>query len=65
MKNSNFKEDLDISVYDVRGRKVFNQSFKNSNDFSQTIRLDNVESGMYLLNVTDGVNTTTKKLIIE
>ena len=65
MKNTVFKEDVEIYVYDIRGRKVFYQSFKNSNNFIQQIRLNDVESGMYILNVTDGENTKTKKLIID
>ncbi|WP_336128260.1 proprotein convertase P-domain-containing protein [Mesoflavibacter sp. CH_XMU1422-2] len=65
MKNTVFIEDVEIYVYDIRGRKVFYQSFKNSNDFIQQIRLNDVESGMYILNVTDGENTKTKKLIID
>ena len=65
MSNTAFNENLSITVYDIRGRQVYNQAFKNSNEFNQTIKLNDVESGMYMLNISDGVSRVTKKLIIK
>ncbi|WGD36099.1 reprolysin-like metallopeptidase [Olleya sp. YS] len=65
LNNNNFDNDISIDVYDVRGRKVYNNLFENSNDFNQTITLNNVEAGLYLLNITDGNLTLTKKLVIK
>lgn len=63
--NSNSGRDITIGVYDVRGRRIFNNSYVNASDFTQTIRLNSVEAGMYLVTVSDGVNKTTKKIIVE
>ncbi|WP_289043422.1 reprolysin-like metallopeptidase [uncultured Olleya sp.] len=65
LKNNNLNNKLNVVVYDVRGRKVYNTSFVNSNDFKQTIKLNNVESGLYLLNVSDGNSAMIKKLVIK
>ncbi|WP_397363816.1 T9SS type A sorting domain-containing protein [Olleya sp. R77988] len=65
MTNNNLDKTLNVVVYDVRGRRVYDSSFVNSNDFNQTIKLNDVEAGLYLLNVTDGNATMTKKLIIK
>ncbi|QXP60985.1 reprolysin-like metallopeptidase [Olleya sp. HaHaR_3_96] len=65
IKNNNLNSNLNVIVYDVRGRRVYTNSFANSNDFNQTIKLDNVESGLYLLKVTDGRSTITKKLLVR
>jgi len=56
---------LDVVVYDIRGRRVYMSSFENSNDFNQTIKLDNVDSGLYLLKITDEKSTITKKILVR
>jgi len=63
--NSNSGDDIRINVYDIRGRKVFNNRYTNNGNFNQVIRLDDVQSGIYLINVTDGLRTETKKIIIK
>lgn len=57
--------DINISVFDIQGRSVFNNSFNNTTDFSQVINLNNVQSGMYLVEVTDGDKQTIKKILVE
>ena len=49
----------------MRGRSIFQKNYNPTNVFEQVIQLDNVESGIYLVNVSDGVNQTTKKIIIK
>jgi len=57
---------IDISVFDIRGRSIINNTYKNtSGEFKQAINLGKVESGMYLLNINDGSKTVTKKIIVE
>lgn len=58
-------EDIHISVFDIRGRKVFNQTYSNTGKFSQNINLNNVQSGVYLMNVKDGKTSETRKIVIE
>ncbi len=59
------ERSINIEVYDIRGRAIFRKSYDNNGDFNQEIHLSNVQSGMYILNVNDGLRKTTKKLIIK
>ena len=58
-------EDINIKVYDIRGRKLFENRFKNTTNFRENIRLDNAPSGMYLIHISDGLRTVTKKIIVH
>lgn len=57
--------NVDLQVFDIRGRSVFNNSYDSAGEFNQTINLGNVQSGMYLLNVNTDAGKVTKKLIVE
>jgi subtilisin-like proprotein convertase family protein len=63
--NSNSGNDIKVDVYDIRGRKIFNNVYSNTPDFTQTINLNNVQSGVYLVNVNDGNGQVTKKIIVD
>lgn len=63
--NSISNNDIKISVFDIRGRQVFNNNYKASAQFNEAINLGSVQSGMYMLQVSDGVNTHTKKVIVN
>ena len=63
--NGSLERQISIAVYDLRGRSIFNNSFQNGGDFNQEIQLSHVQSGMYILNVSDGLRSTIRKLIIE
>lgn len=57
-------EDVSIVLYDIRGRKVFANTYKNNASiFTKTINLDTISSGMYLLKVKSGAKQTTKKIV--
>ncbi|WP_223032387.1 zinc-dependent metalloprotease [Hanstruepera marina] len=62
---SNSGKDINVEVFDIRGRSILNQSYRNTGDFNQTISLDNAQSGMYLLNINDGDKKVTKKIIVN
>ncbi|SDR69064.1 Por secretion system C-terminal sorting domain-containing protein [Formosa sp. Hel1_31_208] len=63
--NSSSNEDIIVDVYDIRGRRIFNNTYVNNADFNEVVRLNNVQSGMYLVTVSDGDKKTTKKIIVE
>lgn len=63
--NSSSNEKVMVTVYDIRGRKVFDETFENSSTFSQSINLNSVQAGMYLVKVSDGSKQATKKIIVE
>ena len=59
-------DDVTVSLYDVRGRNVYNEKFKNSNTtFNQEISFENLQKGLYLLNVDADGKKSTKKIIIK
>lgn len=63
--NSTSDATITMELFDIRGRKVFNNEYANNGNFDQTINLSNVTAGVYLLNVSDGVSKETKKLVIQ
>ena len=63
--NSNSGNDIKVDVLDIRGRRIFNNVYTNTGDFNETISLDNVQSGMYLVTVNDGNNEITKRIIVD
>ena len=48
---------LKVVVYDILGKQVMNKSITNSIDISQ------LEKGVYILKLSDGVKLTTKRII--
>lgn len=58
-------DQVGIQVFDLSGRSVFKESYETASSFNQNINLNNVSSGMYLVNIVDGDRTVTKKIIIE
>ncbi len=63
--NSPFSNKVSVEVFDIRGRAILNNSYDGSGNFIENINLSNVQSGMYLINVSDGVNKFTRKIIIN
>jgi hypothetical protein len=65
VKLNTVNTNVDIVVYDIRGRKVYNETFKPESNFNQVVNLGSAESGVYLLQISDGTRTKTKKIIVE
>ncbi|WP_083478349.1 T9SS-dependent choice-of-anchor J family protein [Lacinutrix himadriensis] len=64
--NLSTSQDVNVTLYDVRGRKVFANSYNNSNaTFNKTINLETVSAGLYLIQFESGSKKTTKKLVIK
>ena len=61
----NSGEDITVRVYDIRGRAVFTNRFSASNRFEEIINLNNAQSGVYLLQILDGSQTVTRRIIID
>ncbi len=60
------KEDVQVSLFDIRGRKVYANKFDNNSvSFNKTIDFSAMASGVYLLNVESGAKKATKKLVIQ
>ncbi len=58
-------EDVMITVFDIRGRKIYSNTFKTNRNFNQTINLDSAQSGVYLMTVSNGRDQLTKRVIIN
>ena len=57
--------DVKIHIYDIKGRRIYNQDFENRINFSQTINLENVQSGIYVMTISNGDAQLTKRVIIN
>jgi len=57
---------VNMNIYDIRGRKVFGNVYnKGVADFNEVIRLNSIQSGVYLLEITTGESSVIKKIVIE
>jgi len=63
--NSSESSKINVEVYDIRGRVIYKNIYKESGDFSEKINLNHINSGMYILTVSDGLRKSTKKIIVE
>ena len=62
---TSLSNNVKVSVHDMRGREVFNKSYGNNGLFNELLRLDNVQSGIYLVTVQDGARKSTKKMVVN
>ena len=58
-------QDVNLVMYDIRGRQVYAKSYQSSYTFSQRINVEHLASGLYVLKVTNGTQSTIKKIVIE
>lgn len=59
-------EDVNISVFDIRGRQIFNNLYSNNNSiFNKTINLDTSSTGIYILKVEAGNKSAFKRIIVK
>lgn len=59
-------EAIDVEVYDINGRRIFDKQFNSTSQlFDTQINLNQVASGVYLVKVKNGHFQTNKKIIIE
>ena len=63
--NSSSQNNVGITVHDMRGRIIFDNSYNNTGLFSQNIQLDNAQSGVYLVTVKNGDRKEVKRIVIE
>ncbi|MBO3099238.1 zinc-dependent metalloprotease [Gelidibacter pelagius] len=57
--------EIKVAIFDIRGRKVMENRFENTTNFREVIRLDHAESGMYLINISDGFKSVTRKILVN
>ena len=49
----------------MRGREIFNKSYNSNGLFNESLQLENVQSGIYLVTVQDGSRKEVKKIVIQ
>ena len=58
--------NVDIVIYDLLGRKVVNQSYKNQfNNFEENLELGSLAGGIYILSVKRANKMSSHKIRIE
>jgi subtilisin-like proprotein convertase family protein len=57
--------EIKINVHDIRGREIFNKSYNNNGLFNESLQLNNVQSGVYLVTVQDGARKEVKKIVVQ
>ncbi|NQY30159.1 MAG: T9SS type A sorting domain-containing protein [Flavobacteriaceae bacterium] len=62
---SNSGNNISIIVYDIKGRVIFSKVYTDTINFTQRVNLKSVQSGIYLVNVTDGHSKVVRKIIIN
>jgi subtilisin-like proprotein convertase family protein len=62
---SNTGNEIKVNVHDIRGREIFNKSYNNNGLFNETLQLNGVQSGVYLVTVQDGARKEVKKIVVQ
>lgn len=58
--------DVNVDIYDISGRLVYKNTFKNNlTQFNNTINLNGVVAGVYIANISNGTSSTSHKIVIE
>lgn len=57
---SNLNSERTISIFDVLGKEVIKTTTSNT-----TITIANLNSGVYMVKITEGTKTATKKLVVK
>ena len=63
---TNDTTDLELRVFDLRGRKIYSNSFEARRHFNETINLETAKAGVYLMTVSGGESQQkTKRILIK
>lgn len=58
-------DKINVVVFDLRGRVILDKQYQNNGLFNESIQLNNVESGVYLVKIQDGSRKIAKKIVVE
>jgi hypothetical protein len=56
---------ISISVYDILGKQILNNTYENTGRFEENIEVSSFKAGIYLVRVGDESTFSTRKLIIR
>jgi subtilisin-like proprotein convertase family protein len=63
--NASNGNEVKVLVHDMRGRLILEKNFESAVTFNQNIQMNNAQTGVYLLTVTDGDIKQTRKIVVE
>ncbi len=63
--NSTSNSKINVQIYDISGKTILNNLYKNTFAFEKTIKLNSIQSGVYLIKVSDGERESIDKIIIK
>ncbi len=63
--NNAGSNDIKVNVFDMSGRKIFENNYTSQATFNENIQLNNAAAGVYLVSVTDGSRKMVKRIVIE
>jgi subtilisin-like proprotein convertase family protein len=63
--DSKSNNKINIKIHDLSGRKIFDKQYENSGLFTQNLQLDNAQSGIYLVSISEGDNKIVKRIVVE
>jgi hypothetical protein len=55
--------NVSIKVNDISGREIFNSNFKKEGVFNQTLKLNHLQNGVYIITVSDGNRKSIRRII--
>ncbi len=58
-------QKITISIFDIRGRLLWNKSFENSENFMQKIPVHHFSTGVYFIKIENGNFLKSKEIIIK
>jgi hypothetical protein len=56
---------ISMELFDSIGRLVFTKQIKETNYLNEPLSLNNLQSGLYVLKITDGDKIISRKIIIK
>lgn len=63
--NNQTRENANVAVYALTGKKVFQTQLKNEGFYNQVLDLSDLASGVYLIKFQSGDFSTTEKIILN
>ena len=62
--NGSLTRDITVQIFDTKNKLITSRVYKSTGDFMQPLNLYYLQSGMYIVRVSDGKRTINKKIII-
>ncbi|MGQ7946097.1 reprolysin-like metallopeptidase [Flavobacterium sp. WC2509] len=59
------KEDIQVFVTDLSGRKIYQKTIKNTGVINEVVQIPNAQVGIYIVTLVDGDSKGSSKIIIK